>query len=134
MQVSEAQTILTTHPLTATTQAGRTGKADAASTSTSTSTSTTSNSAAITSNDFLTLLVAEMKHQDPTANTDPNQYINQLVQVNSLQQLIEINSALGHSAPTPSKDSSAAIADALSQNHTGATGVPARSSAATTKS
>ena len=132
MQVSEAQTILTTHPLTATTQAGRTGKADAA--STSTSTSTTSNSAAITSNDFLTLLVAEMKHQDPTANTDPNQYINQLVQVNSLQQLIEINSALGHSTPTPSKDSSAAIANALSQNHTGATGVPARSSAATTKS
>ena len=54
----------------------------------------------ITSNDFLTLLVTEMKNQDPTAQTDPNQYINQLVQVNSLQQLIEINqnlsSALGY--------------------------------------
>jgi flagellar basal-body rod modification protein FlgD len=35
-----------------------------------------------------------MKNQDPTANTDPNEYINQLVQVNSLQQLISINQTL----------------------------------------
>jgi flagellar basal-body rod modification protein FlgD len=51
-------------------------------------------SATITANDFLTLLVTEMKNQDPTANTDPNEYINQLVQVNSLQQLISINQTL----------------------------------------
>jgi len=54
--------------------------------------------ASISSNDFLTLLVTEMKNQDPTAQTDPNEYVNQLVQVNSLEQLIEINenvSALG---------------------------------------
>lgn len=51
-------------------------------------------SASISANDFLTLLVAEMKNQDPTANTDPNEYINQLVQVNSLQQLISINQTL----------------------------------------
>jgi len=49
----------------------------------------------ITANDFLTLLVAEMKNQDPTADTDPNAYIDQLVQVNSLQQLIQINQDLG---------------------------------------
>ena len=53
----------------------------------------------ISANDFLTLLVTEMKNQDPTANTDPNEYINQLVNVNSLEQLININqnlsSALG---------------------------------------
>src|ERR1700753_1743416 len=55
-----------------------------------TSSSGTSGSASITANDFLSLLVAEMKNQDPTANSDPNQYINQLVQVNSLQQLIQI--------------------------------------------
>ena len=29
------------------------------------------NSSTISSNDFLTLLVTEMKNQDPTANTDP---------------------------------------------------------------
>jgi len=59
----------------------------------------------ITSNDFLTLLVAEMKNQDPTSNTDPNQYIDQLVQVNSLQQLISINQELAPSSGTQSSGS-----------------------------
>lgn len=60
-------------------------------------------SAGISANDFLTLLVTEMKNQDPTAQTDPNEYINQLVQVNSLEQLISINEKLSSSstqAPT----------------------------------
>ena len=35
-----------------------------------------------------------MKNQDPTSNQDPNEYINQLVQVNSLEQLIDINQTL----------------------------------------
>ncbi len=35
-----------------------------------------------------------MQNQDPTADTDPNEYINQLVQVNSLEQLISINQTL----------------------------------------
>lgn len=48
-------------------------------------------SSTITANDFLTLLVAEMKNQDPTQPTDPNAYITQMVNVNSLQQLIGIN-------------------------------------------
>lgn len=48
----------------------------------------------ISANDFLTLLVTEMKNQDPTNSTDPNQYINQLVSVNSLEQLIQINQTL----------------------------------------
>jgi flagellar basal-body rod modification protein FlgD len=51
----------------------------------------------ITSNDFLTLLVTEMKNQDPTQPTDPNAYIQQLVGVNSLQQLIAINQDLTNS-------------------------------------
>jgi len=48
----------------------------------------------ITSNDFLTLLVSELKNQDPTQPTDPNADIQQLVGVNSLQQLIQINQGL----------------------------------------
>jgi flagellar basal-body rod modification protein FlgD len=52
------------------------------------------NGSDISANDFLTLLVTEMQNQDPTANTDPNEYINQLVQVNSLEQLISINQTL----------------------------------------
>ena len=60
----------------------------------------------ITANDFLTLLVTELKNQDPTANTDPNAYVDQLVQVNSLQQLIQINqntnATTGSTTPTGS--------------------------------
>jgi len=54
-----------------------------------------SGTATISANDFLTLLVTEMQNQDPTADTDPNEYINQLVEVNSLEQLIDINQTLG---------------------------------------
>lgn len=70
-------------------------KAAVADTSTSSSgSSSASNSATISANDFLTLLVTEMQNQDPTQATDPNQYINQLVSVNSLEQLISINQNL----------------------------------------
>jgi flagellar basal-body rod modification protein FlgD len=65
------------------------------------------NAAMVSANDFLTLLVTEMKNQDPTAATDPNEYINQLVNVNSLQQLISINQTLTTSL-APSTDSSGA--------------------------
>ncbi len=58
--------------------------------------------ATITANDFLTLLVTEMQNQDPTADTDPNEYINQLVNVNSLEQLIQINKTLTTDLPAPS--------------------------------
>ena len=67
---------------------------------TSSSSSSDSGDTTITANDFLSLLVAEMKNQDPTADTDPNAYIDQLVQVNSLQQLIQINQDLGSSSST----------------------------------
>lgn len=52
------------------------------------------NGSDITANDFLTLLVSELKNQDPTQPTDPNAYIQQLVGVNSLQQLIQINQGM----------------------------------------
>lgn len=59
-----------------------------------TNTSAAAGATNITSNDFLTLLVSELKNQDPTQPTDPNAYIQQLVGVNSLQQLIQINQGL----------------------------------------
>jgi flagellar basal-body rod modification protein FlgD len=61
---------------------------------TSATSGSSDDSSTISANDFLTLLVTEMQNQDPTANTDPNEYINQLVQVNSLEQLIDINQNL----------------------------------------
>jgi len=67
---------------------------------TSSSSAGSAASQGITSNDFLTLLVTEMKNQDPTQPTDPNAYIQQLVSVNSLQQLISINQDLTTSTAT----------------------------------
>ncbi|HUX65953.1 MAG TPA: flagellar hook capping FlgD N-terminal domain-containing protein [Terriglobales bacterium] len=45
-------------------------------------------------NDFMTLLVAQLKNQDPTNPMDPTQFVTQLVQFNSLEQLISINQDL----------------------------------------
>ena len=68
-------------------------KANAATTPTTPST-TAATAKNISSTDFLTLLVSELKNQDPTQPTDPNAYITQLAQVNSLQQLININTGI----------------------------------------
>ena len=73
-------------PMAATTQSNSTAP---------TNNTSSQNSATITANDFLTLLVTELKNQDPTQPTDPNQYITQLAQVNSLEQLISINQGIG---------------------------------------
>jgi flagellar basal-body rod modification protein FlgD len=106
------------------------GRNPMASTSTATGSteSSSSSSASISANDFLTLLVTEMQNQDPTANTDPNQYINQLVSVNSLEQLIDINqnlsTAVGSSATSSggSSPSPRAVSSASSLTGKGAAG------------
>jgi flagellar basal-body rod modification protein FlgD len=60
-----------------------------------------------------------MQNQDPTADVDPNSYIDQLVQVNSLEQLISINqnleTVLG-SASAQSSPSEAGRADATASS------------------
>ena len=99
-----------------------------------TSSTSSSDSSTISANDFLTLLVTEMKNQDPTADTDPNEYINQLVNVNSLEQLISINqnlsTALGDSGTTSGGASSAQAAGAAStQTGSNTTGTSAQASA-----
>lgn len=43
---------------------------------------------------FLKLLVTQLKHQDPLAPQDGAQFVAQLAQFNSLDQLISINSRL----------------------------------------
>lgn len=82
--------------------ATQTADTSASNGSDSSSASSATGSATITANDFLQLLVTEMQNQDPTADTDPNEYINQLVQVNSLEQLVQINQDLGGSSASSS--------------------------------
>ena len=118
------------------TGASPTPTADSSATSDPASTSSTdASSATISANDFLTLLVTEMQNQDPTATTDPNEYINQLVNVNSLEQLIDINqnlsTALGSSTPsagTGAVTQSAGTASALTTSN--ASGTTARANSA----
>ena len=62
---------------------------------------------------FLQLLVAQIKNQDPMQPTDSMQFVSQLAQFSSLEQLININQGItnlntdltagsGTPAPTPS--------------------------------
>jgi flagellar basal-body rod modification protein FlgD len=88
-----------------------------------------SNSATISSNDFLTLLVTEMQNQDPTADTDPNEYINQLVNVNSLEQLVSINQTLTTDLGSPTANATGSTVSAQA-NGASANAQPASSGTA----
>ena len=74
---------------------------DSSGTGSTGTTGSSTNQATITANDFLTLLVTEIQNQDPTTQTDPMQYITQLVGVNSLEQLVQINQTLTTATGTP---------------------------------
>src|SRR5271170_444403 len=56
---------------------------------------------ALTSTDFLQILVAEFQNQDPTTPVDPTQFASQLVEFSNLGQLQSIDSAVTQS---PSAD------------------------------
>ncbi len=89
---------------------------------TGSSSDSSSDSATISANDFLTLLVTEMQNQDPTADTDPNEYIDQLVQVNSLEQLIDINQTLSTDVGSTSTSSGSDASTQAAQATPGVTG------------
>ena len=55
----------------------------------------TSNTPPVTQDTFLKLLVEQLKNQDPLAPQDGAQFIAQLAQFNSVEQLISINTKLG---------------------------------------
>ncbi len=61
----------------------------------------------LTSTDFMDLLTAQLKNQDPTNPVNPTQFVGQLVQFNSLEQLLSMKADLDTiasavTAPTPS--------------------------------
>jgi flagellar basal-body rod modification protein FlgD len=97
--------------------------AAAGSSGNSSSSNSSAGSATISANDFLELLVTEMQNQDPTNATDPNEYINQLVNVNSLEQLININQTL-----TGAFGSTSSGASSSGASSSGATGDAASAS------
>ncbi|MGM3159994.1 flagellar hook assembly protein FlgD [Dickeya undicola] len=69
---------------------------DVQSTTSTTSTSSISGStSADLQNSFLTLLVAQLKNQDPTNPMDNNQLVSQLAQLNTVSGIEKLNTTLG---------------------------------------
>jgi len=123
--MSAISEILQSHASTGQARTNSTAKSDS---TTDSSSSTSTASATISANDFLTLLVTELKNQDPTAATDPNEYVNQLVSVNSLEQLISINTTLTDTLGSTTSSSTSTTAEKASAEQASAA-ITARSSA-----
>ena len=64
------------------------------STATTTSTTGTGSSSLVGKDDFLKLLVAQLSHQDPTAASDPNQFVEQLSQMSTMEQAVNQSNQL----------------------------------------
>src|SRR5476651_692290 len=60
----------------------------------SSSTSATAPSATVDYNQFLNLLIAEIKNQDPTQPMDPTQSVTQLATISGVQQAMQTNATL----------------------------------------
>ena len=54
------------------------------------SSGSSSSSSTITNDTFMQLLVTQLKNQSPLDPVDPNQFVNQLVQFNQLNEIIGI--------------------------------------------
>ncbi len=65
------------------------------------SSSTTDSNNQLGPNSFITLLTAQLQAQDPLNPMDPSQMVDQLTEINSLQQLIQIQSDLQQALNLP---------------------------------
>src|SRR4051812_24904724 len=67
---------------------------DSINTTQPTSSNKPASSATVGYNDFLQLLIAQMRNQDPTSPTDMSQYMSQFAQLSSVEQAIQTNTKL----------------------------------------
>ena len=80
--------------------------AGAASNSSSGKTSDSNNDPAATKEEFISLLVAQLKNQDPLNPTDGTQFLSQLTEINSLEQLLGIRQDLDKLTTPATSDTS----------------------------
>ncbi len=67
---------------------------------------TGSGSQVVDKDEFLKLLVAQLQNQDPLSPLNSDQFVTQLAQFNSLEQLISINQAVTKLADAPNTGAS----------------------------
>jgi len=84
-----------THAATNPTGSGSgTGSAGAAgSSSSSSSASTAANGVSLGGTDFLTLMLAQLKNQDPTSPVDSNEFLSQLASLSEVQGITQLNTS-----------------------------------------
>jgi flagellar basal-body rod modification protein FlgD len=69
--------------------------ATAASSSSNTSASGAAAGASLGGTNFLTLMLAQLKNQDPTSPVDSNQFLNQLASLSTVQGITQLNTSFG---------------------------------------
>ena len=67
---------------------------NAAATATTTSTNSTKNTTSMGKDDFLKILMAQLKNQDPLNPQDPSEFVSELSQLSSVESLKNIESSL----------------------------------------
>jgi len=77
----------------------------------STETATPNTFSSLESNEFMQLLLVELKHQDPLEPMDSNEIMGQLTQLNSLQELQAINGGINNLAENDELVEAASLLD-----------------------
>jgi flagellar basal-body rod modification protein FlgD len=119
------------HPAVAASSAaasGTTGTNSSSGSGSSGTSSPTTPTNTLNGDSFITLLTAQLQAQDPFNPVDPTTFMNELVQFNSLQQLIDINTQLTSLSSSGASGSgtanrSAAAASAAAQVAAGAANI-----------
>jgi flagellar hook assembly protein FlgD len=95
-------------PMTATSSGSTSSTGSSSSSSSTGSSSSTSSSSSnqLTQSDFLKLIATELQAQDPTNPLDPSQFMGQLVQFSTLDQVTGIYNILSQGAAASSAPSS----------------------------
>src|SRR5580693_4591788 len=104
---THATTPATTGTGTGTTGTGTTGSTGATGSSGGTSSTGLTSAVTLGGTDFLTLMLAQLKNQDPTSPVDSNTFLSQLAQLSEVQGITSLNTSF--SALSSSLSSSQAL-------------------------
>jgi flagellar basal-body rod modification protein FlgD len=83
----------TTQPGAGTGTNGTSGTGSAGSSSTSSTSSSGANGVTLGGTDFLTLMLAQLKNQDPTSPVDSNEFLSQLASLSEVQGINQLNTS-----------------------------------------